>query len=156
MAARRSPPAAPARPIIEVLDRPSCERFLRKQHVGRIAYTFRNRVDIEPLHYVYSKGKIYGRTSVGTKISTIAHSHWVAFEVDDVREMFTWESVVVHGTFHILSDEGSDIDKAVWRGARAALKRLLPDSWTPRDPVPHRTILFQIHVEEMTGRRARR
>ena len=160
MTARRSLPQGQAqvsstRPIIESLDRQDCEALLERHHVGRLAYAFRNRVDIEPIHYVYSKGKIYGRTSEGTKVSTIAHSHWVAFEVDEVHGMFAWESVVVHGGFYILTDEGTDLDRTAWREARTALQRLHADFWTARDPVPDRTLIFQVHADELTGRRAR-
>jgi hypothetical protein len=35
------------------------------------------------------------------------------------------------------------------------LRRLAPDTGGLYDPVPHRTIVFRIHVDEMTGRSAR-
>lgn len=148
-------PASPS-PVIEHLDRRASERILRANSVGRLAYAFRNRVDIEPIHYVYRRGRIYGRTSPGTKMSTIAHSPWVAFEVDTVHGPFDWESVVVHGTFGILHQDGGAVDRRTWRLASTALKRVMPEAWTPRDPVPHRSILFQVSVDSISGRRARR
>ena len=60
------------------------------------------RVDIEPLHYVYEAPWMFGRTSTGAKLLTLSHNQWCAFETDDVRGMFDWESVVVKGPFSTL------------------------------------------------------
>ncbi|MBL0173053.1 MAG: pyridoxamine 5'-phosphate oxidase family protein [Gemmatimonadaceae bacterium] len=62
-----------------------------------MAFTFHDRVDIEPIHYVFEDGHIFGRTKFGTKVSVLAHHPWVAFEVDEVDGLHAWQSVVVHG-----------------------------------------------------------
>jgi hypothetical protein len=49
---------------------------------------------------VYEGGWIYGRTSAGAKLTTLAHRRWLAFEVDEVRGVFDGASVVVQGSFH--------------------------------------------------------
>jgi nitroimidazol reductase NimA-like FMN-containing flavoprotein (pyridoxamine 5'-phosphate oxidase superfamily) len=79
----------------------------------------------------------------------------VAFEVDEVRGMFDWDSVVVHGTFYALAPEGTDADRRAWEQARRAVQRLVPDAWTESDPMPYRTIPFRIHVADVAGRTAR-
>lgn len=42
---------------------------LRRNNVGRLAFAFRRRVEIVPVHYVYSGGWVYGRTSLGLRAS---------------------------------------------------------------------------------------
>lgn len=37
---------------------------------------------------------------------------------------------------------------------RRLLRTLIPETATPEDPVPFRTIIFQIQAEEMIGREA--
>ena len=64
--------------VIHELDRDACEAILARHTVGRLAFTLHNRVDIEPLHYVFLDGWIYGRTSPGRKILAVAHQHHVA------------------------------------------------------------------------------
>ncbi len=128
--------------------------FLRSNHVGRLAYAFRGHVDIVPVHYVYHDGWLYGRTSVGPKLEMLAHSHWVAFEVDEVRESPEWTSVVVHGTFRPIDPEGSDADRETTELALSLLRGLYPATLTDQDMAPHRTSLFRIHVDEATGREA--
>ena len=38
---------------------------LARNDFGRLAFTLRNRVDVQPLHYVYDDGWLYGRTREG-------------------------------------------------------------------------------------------
>ncbi len=96
-------------PEIRSLEAGESREFLARHRVGRIAYSFHDRVDIEPISYVYEDGWIYVRTSMGTKLSRLAHQPWCAFEVDEVHGIFDWTSVVVHGSLHLLDPEtGSD------------------------------------------------
>ena len=45
--------------------------LLGRHHVGRLAFTFHDRVDIEPISYVFADGHLWGRTAPGTKLTTI-------------------------------------------------------------------------------------
>ena len=54
-------------PRIGTLSREECEQILARNHVGRMAYAWKNRVDIEPLHYVFDGHWLYGRTSQGPR-----------------------------------------------------------------------------------------
>lgn len=129
-------------------------QFLQPRHIGRLAYAFRGHVDIVPVNYVYHDGWLYGRTSIGPKLEVLAHSHWVAFEVDDVQQWPGWTSVVVHGTFRPIDPEGSEMDHQTFELATRLLRELYPDAFTDRDMAPHRTTLFRIHIDEATGREA--
>jgi nitroimidazol reductase NimA-like FMN-containing flavoprotein (pyridoxamine 5'-phosphate oxidase superfamily) len=40
-------------PRFRSLDRGEIDEILARNHVGRLAYAWKNHVDIEPLHYVY-------------------------------------------------------------------------------------------------------
>ena len=147
------PPTADRHPpVIRTLSHAEARALLERQHVGRIAYSFHDRVDIEPISYAVEGDWIYGRTSVGSKLLTLAHHPWCALEADRVRDSTDWESVVVKGQFVILHpDTGpqEDYDRAL-----AVIQRAAPDAFSPRDPAPQRTILFRVHIEEMTGRAA--
>jgi nitroimidazol reductase NimA-like FMN-containing flavoprotein (pyridoxamine 5'-phosphate oxidase superfamily) len=149
-----SPVRRPGRAHIRELTRAEVELVLARNHVGRIAVSFHDRVDIRPLHYAYAGGWIYGRTSPGDKLVTIAHNRWVSFETDEVTGPFAWRSVVVHGTFYTLSDDGPATEREARDVALALLRRIVPETLTADDPVPERTVLFRIAVDEATGREA--
>ena len=143
---------AAAAPVIRVLEREECEAILARNAVGRLAYSYRDRVDIVPIHFVYDGGWLYGRTSPGSKLEPIAHNHWVAFEVDEVEGIFAWRSVVVRGGLYVLHADGPEREQVAWERALDLMRGLVPQAGTAADPVPDRTVLFRVHADEMTGR----
>jgi nitroimidazol reductase NimA-like FMN-containing flavoprotein (pyridoxamine 5'-phosphate oxidase superfamily) len=153
MTTRTSTAAPDTRPNFRALTNEECRALLGRHDVGRIAYSFHDRVDIQPIHYQVSGSWIYGRTSRGGKFMTLAHNPWCAFEVDEVRGLFDWDSVVVKGHLELLDPEIASGD-AYDEGVRL-MKALVPGTFTDLDPAPHRLILFRVHVSELTGRCAR-
>jgi uncharacterized protein len=142
------------KPVVHVLDRAECEALLASQHVGRLAFSFRDRVDIEPVHYVFYAGTIYGRTQYGTKVDVLSHHPWVAFEVDKVESMFRWRSVVVHGRVEFPDPLGSPVDRDKYAEGVEAFRTLLPTAFTDEDPTPGRDLVFVLPVHELSGRAA--
>lgn len=141
-----------AAPSFRALDKAESQAILSRNHVGRIAYSFHDRVDVEPIHYVSDGGWIYGRTSPGTKLATLSHHRWVAFEVDEIDGPFDWRSVVVHGTVYWLTPNASDGSQRDAEAGLALLRNFLPETLTEDDPTPFRTVLFRISASEVTGR----
>ncbi|HEX6052289.1 MAG TPA: pyridoxamine 5'-phosphate oxidase family protein [Gemmatimonadaceae bacterium] len=137
------------------LDATESNRLLMRNHVGRIAYSFRDRVDIEPISYIYADGRIYIRTAPGSKLTTLSHAPWVAFEVDEVTGPHDWRSVVVHGTVYVLEDRGSEVARESYRRAVGHLRTLMPQAFGDSDPTPERTVVMQLHPDTITGREAR-
>lgn len=141
---------------IRELDRAAIDDVLARNRVGRIGYAKGNQMDIQPVHYVYSEGWIYGRTSYGSKYRALggtAYKWWpVVFEVDEVEDLFRWRSVLVRGGFYVLTREGSEADREIWQQALELLRGFLPETLQEGDPAPFRTILFRIAVQEATGR----
>jgi nitroimidazol reductase NimA-like FMN-containing flavoprotein (pyridoxamine 5'-phosphate oxidase superfamily) len=126
--------------------------FLALQHMGRLAYSARDRVDIEPVTFASDREWVFGRTGVGSTLSTLLHHPWCAFEADDVRDPFDWTSVVVKGTFYLLDPEASP---GTYRRAVELMRGVVPGTFTPEDPAPDRQILYGIYIHEITGRMAR-
>lgn len=145
---------AAATPRFTTLDRSECEAVLARNTVGRIVYSFRDRVGIEPIHYVFADGCLYGRTSPGSKLETLRRSRWVSFEVDEVDGTFEWRSVVVRGAFYPLSPDGPELEARAWERAIDVLRSLIPETGTGADPVPFRMVVFRIFVDEISGRSA--
>lgn len=141
-------------PSFRELTRAECETLLERNHVGRIAFTFRDRVDLEPVHYVYAKGWLHGRTSPGTKLATLRHHPWIAFEIDEIDGLHDWRSVVVHGVVHLPERDGSASDRDAYESSLRLIRQLVPHALEHGDPTPNRQVLFRIHADEVTGRAA--
>lgn len=147
--------SAIAEPRFRSLNRSEIDALLMCNNVGRMAYARGNHIDIEPIHYVYANGWLYGRTSAGRKLDVAAREWWpVAFEVDEVEDLFRWRSAVVHGGFYTLDLEGADWEREEATKAISLLRTLIPETFTDADPVPSRNVLFRIAVQEVSGRAA--
>ena len=127
--------------------------LLARNHVGRIAFSFHDRVDIRPIHYVYDDNWLYGRTSPSDKLITLQHNQWVAFEVDEVRGPFDWESVVAHGSFYHVAKERTP-HRELKAEALDRIRKFAPATFSKNDPVPFRTELFAIAIDSLSGRAA--
>jgi nitroimidazol reductase NimA-like FMN-containing flavoprotein (pyridoxamine 5'-phosphate oxidase superfamily) len=147
--------ALTSRPEFFELSRPEAVALLERNHVGRLAFTFHDRVDIEPISFVFEDRYVYGRTSPGTKVTTVQHHPWVAFEVDEVEGPFDWRSVVARGTMYFLEPAGGDRDREAYDHAVNLLREYQTEALTGGDPTPFRTSVFRIFVDEMNGRGAR-
>ena len=149
------PPARTGDVVVRELGRDEIEAMLHRNTVGRLAFSFHDRVDIQPIHYIYERGWLYGRTSEGDKISTLTHNQWVAFEVDEIRDTFDWTSLVIHGSFWILHPRGSPRAEELWTKAAELVTSIVPGALTENDPVGFRQVLFRIAVSDVRGREAK-
>ena len=153
-------PAKPAKtaqsivPLFRELTRAECDALLERNDVGRVAFSFHDHVDIEPVNYIYANGWLHGRTAPGAKIHVLRHHPWVAFEVDEVDGLFDWRSVTIHGVVHVPDPEGSPDDQAAHADTLERLRELIPETLTKDDPAPRRLLLFRIHVDNVSGRAA--
>lgn len=143
-------------PTFRDLNREECERVLERNHIGRIAFSRGRRIEIVPVHYVYSDGWIYGRTTPGGRIETAGRPWWpVAFQVDEVSGLFDWKSVVVHGGLYKIPAEGAKWEREAWQTGLDLLRSLIPQTLRGDDPVPEHRALFRIATQEVSGRKAR-
>jgi nitroimidazol reductase NimA-like FMN-containing flavoprotein (pyridoxamine 5'-phosphate oxidase superfamily) len=145
-----APPAVSFRDLTSL----EIERMLRRNHVGRIAFAQHDKVDIEPISYVYEDGALYCRTAPGTKLNVLATHPWVALELDEISGPLDWRSVVVKGTVYLVEQGEAPQLKEAYDHAVQVIRTLMPEAFTENDPVPFRTILFRLHIHELHGRAA--
>lgn len=139
-------------PALGTLEPEQCEQLLKRNVVGRLASSLQDHVSIVPVHYVYDDGWIYGRTEAGGKLVPILRNRRVAFEVDEHQGMFSWQSVVIHGSLYLIDPDRSEKEKAAHETALRLLRGILPTTLSQADPVPFRNQFFRIQVYEMSGR----
>jgi len=127
---------------IEVLDEPECLELLRTSAVGRLAVVTASGPEIFPVNFIVDHGTIVFRTAEGTKLSSIASTRNVAFEVDgyDPRAGVAW-SVVAKG--------GAREARTMQERFDAADLTLFPWQTAPKPR------FVRITPHEITGRRFR-
>ncbi|HEX6574361.1 MAG TPA: pyridoxamine 5'-phosphate oxidase family protein [Gemmatimonadaceae bacterium] len=139
-------------PEFRDLNEKECKALLSTNHVGRIAYSHHDQVDIRPISYVATDEWLFGRTSEGDKLVTLRHNQWMAFGVDEIKGPMDWKSVIVRGTFYELKNEGSIHDRQLYSRAVNAIRTNFPGALTTGDPLEFRSVLFGISINSMSGR----
>jgi len=143
------------RPEFREMSRNEIDALLDRNRVGRVAYARPDgQIEIRQIHYVRDGDWIFGRTSWSDKVESMTRYWWAAFAVDEIDGRFDWRSVVVHGGLYPLLPEGGPSDVERYRRAVDALRRIIPETMTPEDPVPFRGLIVGIAVQELHGRAA--
>jgi nitroimidazol reductase NimA-like FMN-containing flavoprotein (pyridoxamine 5'-phosphate oxidase superfamily) len=132
------------------------ESLLDRATVGRIGVANADHVYVVPMTYVYDGDSIYGHTTLGQKVRMMRTNPQVCFEVDDIKDMANWRSVVAQGRFEELT---GDLAVAAERLIAARLGPLTTSETAgPSGPTKDRKqhVAFRIKLRERTGRFERR
>lgn len=131
-------------------------RLLRESTIGRIGVTADGKTYVVPVTYVYDGDSVYGHSVLGQKIRMMRKNPSVCFEVDDIRDMANWRSVIAHGRYEELT---GDVAVAAAKLIAARLGPLTTsDTAGPRgrtrDSAP--VVSYRIRLVEKSGRYERR
>lgn len=89
---------------------------------GRLATSAAGELDIVPINFRSANGKLYLKTTPGTKLAELTIHPNVAFEADGIFQDEAW-SVVVKGTARVL-DHADEIETAEAAGVETWLPTL--------------------------------
>lgn len=135
------------------------EDVLKNQLVGRIGCSLNGETYIVPISYAYDGDKIYCHTKEGKKTAIMRNNPNVCFQVDEMKNMANWKSVIVQGVYEEVKDKE---ERA--RGMQILLNRYLPvissvtthigEHWPfhPEDMNHIDGIVFCIVIKEKTGK----
>lgn len=142
------------------LNKQQIEDLLKQQVTGRIACHVNGVTYIVPVNYVYDGTYIYGHSSAGKKLIMMRQNPAVCFEVDEIQNIFKWQSVIAWGTF----EEVVDIAEKQ-RIMQGIIHRIMPLSINPTNHPSHgiaendsdigttvELIIYKIAVNKKTGR----
>lgn len=145
--------------MIGKLDTMEIERVVSSQIIGRIACHANNTTYIVPISYAYDGTYVYGHTREGLKMQLMRKNNQVCFEVEEIKDMANWKTVVAQGRFEELKDE-PERDYAL-KMLTARILPLISSETThlyPLWPFPTesistiRGIVFRILLNEKSGR----
>lgn len=138
------------------------ENLLRTQLVGRIGCYDGNLPYVVPISYAYDGQYIYCHSYEGKKIDIMRKNPKICFQVDEMKDMANWKSVMGWGEFEELTDK-EERDK----GLLVLLKRRLPISssvtthlgktWPFTGNGTHGLndipgVVFKVYLKEKTGK----
>lgn len=85
--------------MLRELDNNQIEALLKDQLIGRLGCHSAGITYIVPVNYVYDGTNIYCHSAKGMKIDMMRQNPEICFEVDKIKDMTDWQSVIAWGRF---------------------------------------------------------
>ena len=136
------------------------ESVLTNNVVGRLGIQAADKVYFIPVTYVYEQGTVYGHTTEGLKIELLRKNAHCCFEVDEIKTIANWQSVIGWGRFEELS--GTEAAKVLEKIAARLLpmmpsetsfsQRMGPTASGRTSTQLGNSIVYRIVLTEKTGR----
>jgi len=86
------------------LNEKQIDDLLTQQVIGRIGCHAGGTTYIVPVNYVYRSPNIYAHSALGKKIKMMRKNPKVCFQVDEIRSIFNWQSVIAWGRFEEITE----------------------------------------------------
>lgn len=151
--------------MLQVLKKKELLQVLSTNYIGYLGYIFQERPFVVPITYFYCKENhsIIGYSESGQKTMAMRKNNLVSMEVAEIESVSNWRSVLVHGTYNELEGVDAkyylhDFSLGVKNVIRKKEFRKLYfisefSSKIHGDGIP---VVFQIKIDEITGRKRKR
>lgn len=146
--------------MLGVLNAEEIEQVLRDNVLGRVGCTDGLKAYVVPMTYVYDDGCVIGHTAEGLKIEILRKNPECCFEVDQMKSISNWQSVIAWGTFKEL--KGVEADNALEKitnkllplmpSETSLVARMGPISDKRTSTQFNNSIVYQITLKVKTGR----
>jgi nitroimidazol reductase NimA-like FMN-containing flavoprotein (pyridoxamine 5'-phosphate oxidase superfamily) len=135
------------------------EKVISENILGRLGCHADGETYVVPISYAYDGKFIYFRSLEGLKLSMMRKNPKVCFQIDTIKDMADWESVIVSGTFEELTNEkdrNTALDKLMSRplpeiaSETVKFSKEYPFSTSNYDRIGG--IVYRIRVTKRSGR----
>ena len=86
------------------------ENLLHTSVLGRIGCSDGKLIYVVPISFVYDGTYVYCHTHEGLKTEMLRKNPSVCFEVELLKDLASWQTVITHGTFEELTDPALRLD----------------------------------------------
>ncbi len=146
---------------IKNMETSECLQLLGENYIGRLAYISGGTPYINPITYFHDAEEkcILSYSAPGYKIEAMERHRSVAFQVDDIRSIQQWRSVLVHGNYEEL--DGSTAKKYLHRFAEGVQHNIAQkegeapkfiQDFSSRLQERKIPIVYRIHITDITGK----
>ncbi len=148
--------------MLGVLSNDEIISVLKSNSVGRIGCTDGKRIYVVPVTYAFDGKDIICHSEKGLKTEMMHSNPEVCFEVDEIIRLTNWKSVIAWGTYEEITHSEEKKNAMLYFinsvlhvniSESAVLNHDFPvKSAQPQKAGEKHTIVFRIHLKEMTGR----
>lgn len=140
------------------------DKVLSSNVVGRIGCSSGQKIYVVPVTYAYDGESIIGHTVEGMKIDFLRQNPECCFQVDEVKDLADWVSVIAWGTFEELkgeeASESSDLltkrIAPMMPGNTSQAHRMGPLPEGRQATFEKNPVIYRIRIKEKSGRFERR
>jgi nitroimidazol reductase NimA-like FMN-containing flavoprotein (pyridoxamine 5'-phosphate oxidase superfamily) len=135
------------------------EKVLQASVLGRIGCTDGKLIYVVPISFAYDGTYVYCHTQEGLKIEMLRKNPSLCFEVELLKDLANWQTVITHGTFEELTDPTLRLDALQKLYARklpviTSQTTRLTEEWpfATKELSQVEGVTFRIRLYEKTGR----
>ncbi|NND35175.1 MAG: pyridoxamine 5'-phosphate oxidase family protein [Saprospiraceae bacterium] len=134
------------------------DKVLANNVIGRLGCHDMNETYVVPITYVYDGAAIIGHSAPGKKINMMRSNPRVCFQIDQMQNMRSWQSVVVWGRYEELKGKEAVMAMDIFTKKLSPLmtsetsKPIHEFSQEKFNPADMKSIVFKINIGKKTGR----
>jgi nitroimidazol reductase NimA-like FMN-containing flavoprotein (pyridoxamine 5'-phosphate oxidase superfamily) len=147
--------------MIKQLNQTECLEVLKDNYIGHLGFISGKSPYILPVTYFYNAAEncIISYSAMGNKIDAMRKYNHVAFQVEEIKSIQNWRSVLIHGDFEEL--EGSTAKKELHtfaEGVQDTISRIRGEKpkfikdFSSRLQKETPPIVYRIHIGEINGK----
>jgi nitroimidazol reductase NimA-like FMN-containing flavoprotein (pyridoxamine 5'-phosphate oxidase superfamily) len=146
--------------LIHELPPNECREILSRTNVARLACARADQPYVVPVSIAYDRESncLFGFSTAGRKVEWMRENPKVCVEVEDVADRFHWTTIVIVGRYEEIDDSAEHTNL---RQRSLELLEQRAEWWLPATaklgPTEHHAmVVYRIHIDSITGRRAAR
>jgi uncharacterized protein len=146
--------------LIHELTAAECREVLGRTSLARLACARAGQPYVVPVSFAYDPASncLFGFSAVGKKVDWMRENPHVCVEVEDISDRFHWTTLVIFGRYEEVTDspeEGASRQRAL-KLFEPRAEWWLPGAAKVGPREQHAIVVYRIHIDTMTGRRAAR
>ncbi len=142
------------------LTKDQIEDILKSNVIGRLGCCSQQKMYVVPVTYCYDGEFVFGHTVEGMKVKMLRENPSCCLEVDIMKNMTNWKSVIAWGIFEELKDKEAEqaMEKLIARLAplipseTSHPQRMGPSSGTRTSTFAKNPVIYRIRLTEKSGR----
>jgi len=145
--------------MLGILNENQIEQLLTSELVGRIGCHDNEHTYVVPISYAYDGNFVYAHTHEGKKLQMMRDNPRVCFEVDILKDLSEWQSVISWGVFEELTDAAERrkallalVERNLPMRSSATMHLSCDWPFLPNETDEAEGVFFRIKLVEKTGR----
>lgn len=147
--------------MIQDLETKERIQILQDNYIGHLGFIYRQKPFVIPITYYYNdaNNSIISYAMEGHKIEAMRKNTEVAFEVNDIKSVSKWRSVMVHGTYEELSGTDAKFNLHQFAdGVKSIINRKekkhlqFINEFSSKLESERHPIVYRINIEGMTAK----